>query len=268
MNSLVSVIIPCFNDGRFLSEAIHSVEKCDRSLFELIIVNDGSTDNLTLQLLKSLEANNYHVIHQQNKGLSAARNTGIRHSIGHYILPLDADNKIKPELILKALKVFAENKNVSVVYSEAEYFGNKTGISAITDTPLNNLFLYNFIDACAIYKKDCWTLLGGYDESMLLGFEDWEFWLRLYVNDALFYSIKEPLYYYRVRNNSLVSISIQPENYIKLREYLITKHAKYYVSYIDHLNELASSYTFDRQRPFRSFCKYLYYRIFNNANTS
>src|SRR5437899_68511 len=95
----VSVIIPCFNHGEFLMDAVHSVEECARTLYEIIIVNDGSTDPPTVQLLKDLEEKGYNIINQNNQGLAAARNNGIAAATANYILPLDADNKIRPEYI-------------------------------------------------------------------------------------------------------------------------------------------------------------------------
>ncbi len=103
----VSIIIPCFNHGKFLLEAIKSVEKCDKRLYELIIINDGSTDSFTANLIKSLLSQGYHVIEHENSGLSAARNTGIKAAHGRYILPLDADNRISP-----AWNIFEPNNSL------------------------------------------------------------------------------------------------------------------------------------------------------------
>lgn len=83
---IVSIIIPCYNYGHFIAETIASVEKCDPRLYELIIINDGSTDLQTCEILRDLEEKGYRVINQENKGVSAARNTGIAAAAGKYIL--------------------------------------------------------------------------------------------------------------------------------------------------------------------------------------
>src|ERR1700730_11658859 len=97
MNSKVSIIIPCYNQGHYLMEALDSIKGINPGLLEVIIVNDGSTDPYTNELCKNLESQGWQVIWQDNKGLSAARNVGIRQASGNYILPLDADNKIRTE---------------------------------------------------------------------------------------------------------------------------------------------------------------------------
>src|SRR5688500_12631026 len=95
----ISVIIPCYNQGHYLREALESLEKCNQELFEIIIVNDGSTDSFTNEYTKELESRGYKLIFQQNTGLGQARNNGIKQAVGKYILPLDADNKIYPDYL-------------------------------------------------------------------------------------------------------------------------------------------------------------------------
>jgi glycosyltransferase involved in cell wall biosynthesis len=85
----VSVIIPCFNDGEFLEKAIASVQACPDPIYEIIIVNDDSTDPFTLEVLSRLRSRGYHIIDRKNQGPAAAsRNTAIRAAVGNYILPL------------------------------------------------------------------------------------------------------------------------------------------------------------------------------------
>jgi glycosyltransferase involved in cell wall biosynthesis len=85
-NIRLSIVIPCFNDGQFLKEAIASVEACPDQIYEIIIINDGSTDLLTRQVLNELRSNGYQVVDQSNQGAAAARNTGVRLAKGDYIL--------------------------------------------------------------------------------------------------------------------------------------------------------------------------------------
>jgi glycosyltransferase involved in cell wall biosynthesis len=129
MTPTISIIIPCYNQGIYLEEALQSVfQGDDKSIYEIIIVNDGSTDKNTLNILKELSAKGYTVINQPNKGLGAARNTGIREARGKYILPLDSDNKIRPEYIYEGIKLLNEDPLLDVVYGNAEYFGERAGI--------------------------------------------------------------------------------------------------------------------------------------------
>src|ERR1039458_6397603 len=91
----VSVVIPCFNHGEFLPEAVASVAHIGRDDVELIVVDDGSTDERTRKEMDALVAQGINVVRQENKGLAAARNAGILISKGEYILPLDADNRLR-----------------------------------------------------------------------------------------------------------------------------------------------------------------------------
>ena len=105
MHPRVSVIIPCYNQGHFLRQALESVDQAGSALLEVIIVNDGSTDEATNDYCRQLQAQGYHVVFQENKGLSGARNTGIGLARGDYILPLDADNKIRPGYITESISI-------------------------------------------------------------------------------------------------------------------------------------------------------------------
>ncbi len=109
----VNIIIPCYNHGEFLKEAVESALKSTFKNYEIIIVNDGSTDVSTLTIIKELERKFQHnklinFIHQENLGLANARNNGIRTSKGEYILILDADNKIRPDYLSEAVEIIIE----------------------------------------------------------------------------------------------------------------------------------------------------------------
>jgi len=101
--ALISIITACYNQGNFLKEAFASIElEKHKNVFEHIVINDGSTDPETIEILREFENRGVKVIHQQNKGLGAARNAGIKISKGKYILPLDCDNKIEPSVMIEA----------------------------------------------------------------------------------------------------------------------------------------------------------------------
>lgn len=227
MKDLVSVVIPCYNHGHFVQEAIDSVEQCDPELYELIIVNDGSKDAHTINVLNELEQKGYKVINQPNQGLAKTRNNGIKQAQGKFILPLDADNKIRPAYITYSIEYFNQHPEVDVVYSEAEYFGARKGISQLPDFNLQRMMIGNYIDACAVYRKSAWEKVAGYDTNMpFMGVEDWEFWLRLAFTGSKFHHVKEPLFFYRVAENSMISKDTQP-NFEVLKSYIEKKHAAF-----------------------------------------
>src|SRR4051812_30462131 len=98
---VVSIIIPCYNSGKYLPEALDSISAYpDKGMYEVIIINDGSTDELTLSLLNNLQQNGEHIVlHQENKGPAAARNAGVKMAKAPYLLFLDSDNKIESNYI-------------------------------------------------------------------------------------------------------------------------------------------------------------------------
>ncbi|HTA26938.1 MAG TPA: glycosyltransferase [Bacteroidia bacterium] len=237
MKPIISIIIPCYNQGDYLEDALKSVEQYqDKGIYEIIIVNDGSTDSATLTVLKELSAKGYNIINQPNKGLGAARNVGIKIAKGKYILPLDSDNKIRPEYILEGIKILEENPELDVVYGNAEYFGEKAGLWESGEFNLQRLMIENYIDACAVYRKSLWEKLGGYDERMpVMGYEDWDFWLRIAFQGGKFQYINKVMFDYRYSAKSMIR-SVQKDKLAAIFEYMDKKHGLYLNRL--HLNRL------------------------------
>jgi glycosyltransferase involved in cell wall biosynthesis len=224
----VSIIIPCYNQGHYIREALDSVKAiADKSLYEVIITDDGSTDANTLKVFTELEKEGYNVIHQKNMGLGAARNNAIKVARGEYILPLDSDNRITAEYITEAVKILDADKSIDVVYSDATYFGDKQGTYVMGDFNLQRLMIENFIDACSVYRKSKWEEVGGYDEKMpVMGYEDWDMWLRFAFSKGKFKYIPKPLYYYRSTGNSMIR-TIEKEKYDATMQYVQEKYKGY-----------------------------------------
>jgi len=236
----ISVVIPCYNHGKYIDEALQSVEQiADKTLYEIIIINDGSTDPFTNEHLAALSAKGYHVINQENKGLAATRNVGITAATGEYILPLDADNKITPDYIYKSISIMDRQADVAVVYSDARLFGETNEDIQVSGTfNLQRLMLGNFIDACAVFRKEVWVKNKGYDEQMtaiIPGLEDWEFWLHAAFNGFKFHYVPEPLFYYRVLSTSMLRhLQKKKAKNVEIIEYLIEKHPGFFgPQYID-----------------------------------
>ena len=200
----ISVIIPCFNHGDFLSEAIASVTAMARRDIELIVVDDGSTDQLTLQKLQAVENTGVRVIRQENKGPAEARNVAIRNSSGLYILPLDADNRLRPAYVQHGVRILDRNPRVGVVFGDAQYIGIRGGRWYMGPLDRNRILHGNHIDACAVYRRTIWEQNGGYDTAFLLrGLEDWDFWLTTLENGWEFEYVREILFEYRVNECSM-----------------------------------------------------------------
>ena len=120
----VSVIVPVYNVlPCYIEEALDSALASTYQNIEIIVVNDGSTSKETLSFLKNYNNQKVKIINQINMGLAEARNTGIKNATGKYILPLDADDKIEPTYIEKAVKIIDSKKKIGIVYCEADMFG-------------------------------------------------------------------------------------------------------------------------------------------------
>lgn len=228
MNPRVSIIIPCYNHGQYIREALDSVEKvADKSLYEVIIVNDGSKDAYTIEMMDKLAAEGYHVINQVNQGLGRTRNNGIRLAKGDYILPLDSDNRIRPEYIYESIKILDAHPEIAMVYGDAQFFGDKHKRHVVGEFNLQNMMIENQIDACAVYRKSAWEAVGGYDEKMpIMGYEDWDMWLNMIFHNYKFHYVPEILFDYRVLGNSMLR-SISVTNKKKLFRYMDEKYKSY-----------------------------------------
>jgi len=225
----VSVIIPCFNSGAYLQEAVDSVtmKKVNVS-HELIIVDDGSTDASTIRLLTRLETEGFKIIYQENGGPAAARNTGVKASTGAFILFLDSDNKIDPAYMERAVAIMHADSKVGVVYAQPSFFGD-TSRQQFTTGPFDAIKLLreNYIDMCAVVRREMWDQCGGLDESrLLIGHEDWEFWINGLVHKWKFYYLDKIMYSYRLRPDSLITTSCDQAAYRKKVTYIYTKHIK------------------------------------------
>lgn len=264
---VISVIIPCYNSGAFIREAIESVEiHPDKSIYEIVIINDGTTDTYTLKILNELKKEGYTIIHQPNQGPASARNTGIRLAKGKYILLLDSDNRIRPAYIDKGIEIMNANEEVGVVYGNAHFFGDKEGISFKPRAfDMMSMLIQNYIDNCAVIRKLVWDELGGFDEDrVLIGHEDWDFWIRVGASRWKFFYIDEILFDYRLRKDSLINQAAQHEKASIMQAYIFKKYSTLYFDYYRKLYENNIFYLNDQKAPFRSFLKYFKNKFFSN----
>ena len=164
----VSVIIPCYNYGRYLEEAVDSVLRQTFKDVEIIIVDDGSTEKETLDILNILGGMYpaITIIHQSNGHLSNARNVGIRAAKGEYILPLDADDAIEPTMLERCVSVLDNCPSVGFAYTQVKLFGDRDEVWLSPEYNFYDLLQGNYIVATNLFRKKAWEEVGGYDESM------------------------------------------------------------------------------------------------------
>ncbi len=254
----LSVIIPCYNDGAYLTDAVESVLACMHLGLELIIVDDGSTDDFTLELLQTYRQKGLKVLSHSNRGLAYSRNAGIRQAIGEYILPLDADNKIREDYLKKSVALL-ESGVCDIVYAKPTFFGENIAERRFETHEFDGdkLFVVNYIDACAVYRRSVWEQVGGYDEIMpYQGNEDWEFWLHCHIKGLTFKFINDELFDYRIRTLSMIS-EVSVENTKAVKNYMIIKHIDHYREHIKKLNDFRLFYKNDQRSYARTALKYL-----------
>lgn len=231
-NPKVSVIIPCYNQGFFLQEAVDSVLEQTYQDFEIIIINDGSTDVATVKLLENYKPPKTTVVHTDNHGLASARNNGINIAKGKYILPLDSDDKIGKNYLQKAVEKLEANENLGIVYCEAEFFGCQTGKWELPEYKFPDILLHNVIFSASFFRKSDWQSIGGYRLNMVFGWEDYDFWLSIIEMGREVYRIPEILFYYRQHPNSMTT-SVTNKHFTSSYCQLFYNHSSLYNKNID-----------------------------------
>jgi hypothetical protein len=165
---VVSVVIPCYNAGDTLLETVESALASKYERLEVIVVDDGSTDEVTRVALDSLPGCVLRV-EQPNSGLPAARNAGVWRASGSFILPLDADDLIEPDYVPEAVDAMTADDTLGIVYCRATKFGEVEGDWALPDFDVDRILVENCIFSCAMFRRDDWAAVGGYDETMRRG---------------------------------------------------------------------------------------------------
>lgn len=195
----LSVIVPVYNTNpQFIQECLDSINILnDLCEYEVIIINDGSTQKETCQFLENLQDNaHYNIINQVNGGLANARNSGIRMANGVYILPLDSDDVLHTDIkyFIEHLKT---NSETDVLYGDCLTFGDDNRYFPSMPYSTTQILLFgNIFTATSFFKKTLWEKVGGYDETFKTA-EDWEFWCRCAVNGAKFFHLPYTNFQYR-----------------------------------------------------------------------
>lgn len=207
---LVSVIIPCFNYGQFVGQAIESVLAQTLVDTEIIVIEGGSTDPETVNIVRALKYPRTRVLYQERPQLVGAnRNLGIFAARGRYICCLDADDTIEPTYLEKAIYLL-ENYRYDVVSTGINLFGAREGTIDVLEFPtLQDMVIGNHITTCAVFNKNLWHAVGGFHDTGKGKEhvpEDWDFWLRIAARGARFRNIVgEYLFNYRIHAGGSLS---------------------------------------------------------------
>lgn len=237
--SNVTVIIPCYNDGQYIMEALQSIYNQTLLPEKIIIVDDGS-DESTKKILTAINHPLVQIVYQENKGVSAARNRAIAMAQTDYIVNLDADDYYEPTFFEKAVAIFHQDQKVVAVSSYCRIFKAQKTIEIIEPHggSLKNFIIKNQSRASAMFTKKAWLTVGGFDEKMKEGYEDWEFWIAILKLGGTIHVIKEVLSHYRIKKVSRDQNALKKHDF-DLRNYIFLKHKEVYHEHLDfYIGEL------------------------------
>ncbi|MBC6440763.1 MAG: glycosyltransferase family 2 protein [Rhodospirillales bacterium] len=220
----VSIVLPCYNAHVFLDEAVASARAQTLAAREIIVIDDGSTAPETAAALAALPAD-VRLVHQENRGLGGARNRGFEEARGRYVLPLDCDDWIEPGYAEKALALIA-GRDDAFVHPWIDAFGQH---EAVLEKHWNlfEQLVSNQMPYCMLIPKTLWQRVGGYDESMRLGYEDWDFNIRLGLVGAEALCLPEAVFHYRVAASGMLQ-AMSHQRHGQLWRIIQQKHPESY----------------------------------------
>jgi glycosyltransferase involved in cell wall biosynthesis len=200
-NPKVSIVIPCYNYAQYIGECIESCLNQSQTPFEIIVVDDGSTDN-SREVIAQYPV---RLIQQANAGVAHARNRGIQASSGDYFICIDADDKLHPEYIQKTIDKMQEGE-VEVVFTDMEIFGDINYVHHYPEFSIEELRKNQIIPStCALVDRRCADPYGIFDPTAW--YEDYDFWLNLAIQKGYrFKQVHEPLFLYRRKQGSRIEM--------------------------------------------------------------
>ena len=233
----IEAVITSYNQGTMVLEAVQSLYSQTVKPARILIVDDGSTDAQSVEILKEIEADQHapvpvEVVRQPNSGVSAARNAGIRRTVAPMVLVLDGDDRLEPEYIEKVGGLLRDSSDLAAASSWMQTFGVMDAVVQPAGGEVKEFLSRNCCPATHILRREIWEQCGGYDESMRSGFEDWDFFLGMletgkYTRIGI---VEEPLISYRTAPASSNVRSM--EKRLELMRYLIGKHNESYRKYL------------------------------------
>lgn len=224
---LVSIVIPTYNYGRFLGEAIQSAVAQTYANVEIIVMDDGSTDN-TPEVAAAF-GNRIKYIRSVNRGVYATRQASLEHVRGEYFLNLDADNRLHPECVAKTLHVIPGSSDpcCAFVYTQHRHFGDNEGITRFPSYDLALLKRKNYIDMGSLIRTDIVRRFG-FDPAFNEGYGDYDFFLTLAENNFYGILLDEPLLDYRIHGASITSSVNKAYRQVTIIRRLLDKHRALY----------------------------------------
>jgi glycosyltransferase involved in cell wall biosynthesis len=243
---LISVIIPCYKQAHFLTDAVESIVKQSYQRWELIIVNDGSPDHtreVAETLIEKYPNKSIHLIEKENNGLAEARNSGIRKAQGRWILPLDSDDLFATDYIERAANIIQSNPSINLVTTNEQAFGSHPHEWIPNEYTPQLILCQNTFIYASLYKKELWEAVGGYYPGIPWGAEDWNFWISCSEVGIKHARIPEKLFYYRTHPGMTMRL-VMKKHWSQVEAMIHTLHSSLFsreVLVMDH-NIIAQSH--------------------------
>ena len=236
---LLSIVIPYFNMGDYIEDTLQSLEKITYTSVEIIIVNDGSSEEPSIKKLKELEDKyNFKIYHKENEGLSLTRNYGAEKSKGEFLAFLDADDMVSPDYYKRATEVLSHYRNVSFVGCWAQYFGESKSTWPTFNPEPPYLLVHNMINSSAlVYKKNDFINFGENDEALIYGMEDYDSVISMIKNGARGVAFPELWWQYRIRSNSMAQ-AFNKNKELYLYSIISKKHSSFFQVYGSEVSNL------------------------------
>jgi GT2 family glycosyltransferase/SAM-dependent methyltransferase len=232
MTPTVSVVIPCFNLGAYLDEAVQSVLEQTRQDFEVVIVDDGSDDPYTRHFLASYVRPRTRILRTANRGLAAARNLGLEQARGRYVSFLDADDLFEPRFLEATIGRLEADDSLAFASCWLTAFGAKRFTWEPTRCDFPWLLAEDTVCTAAPVSRDALSAIGGFDERPGLdGYEDWALAVDLVERGYRGEIVPEPLFRYRIRPGSMSSETSRPRNHMRVFGTMLEKHPLSYAAH-------------------------------------
>jgi glycosyltransferase involved in cell wall biosynthesis/peptidoglycan/xylan/chitin deacetylase (PgdA/CDA1 family) len=215
----VAVVIPCFNDGVFVADAVASVRESEP--VEIVVVDDGSTDPRTLEALAGLEGKGLRVIHQPNAGLAAARMAGVHATSAPYVYPLDADDELEAGCLARLADALDASHSFAFVYGHLEFTGTRIGGREAQEWNPYTLLYANRWGANCLYRREPLVAVGGWCFPDI--YEDWDLLLALAERGYRGKPVDQLVLYYRRHGNARMNVTGH-ERYAQLYRQLRMRH--------------------------------------------
>lgn len=223
---LVTIIIPCFNHAEYISDTISSIQKQKYNFYEIIVVDDGSTDN-TKKVIKKYKDVKY--IHQDNAGPSSARNRGLMMAAGEYVCFLDADDTIEPGFLSYQVEYLEKNPDIAFVYCDMLAFGRSDKrVAKIKPYNPRTLVQHNYIHVSSLFRASVIKQFR-FDDNLRI-FEDWDLYLSLLESGYVGFFLNKPLLRYRkhAEMTSLSDMAMSRSKQVKGNFVIYKKHSSLY----------------------------------------